>query len=109
MVTPIHIHHLHASDKEQMQLQLAHLGIQWNAEDEHLLADAAAGQQVEIRFLDTWPRETNEETGEVISYHPGYHANAVSRGAQPFDFGDLEIAVSNPKVRWAGVGGEDVE
>lgn len=107
MTTPIHYHNLRASDKEAMQAQLATLGIQWDGQATHLLTEAN-GQQVELAFLDTWPNEVNEETNEVISYYPGYHANAVSRGAEPFNFGSLAIEVANPKVRWAGVGGEHV-
>lgn len=108
MTVQLNAHTLHAASDAAMQEALQAKGIAWDGQAHHLLTEAN-GQQVELVFLNTWPQEINEETGEVISYHPGYHANAVSRGAEPFDFGDLEIAVSNPKVRWAGVGGNDVE
>lgn len=108
MTAQLNAHTLLAASAAAMQEALQAKGIAWDGQAPHLLTEAN-GQQVELVFLNTWPQEINEETGEVISYVPGYHANAVSRGDEPFDFGDLEIAVSNPKVRWAGVGGEDVE
>lgn len=107
MTVQLNDHTLHAASAEAMQAALQEKGISWNGADRHLLTEVN-GQQVELVFLDTWPSEVSEE-GEVLSFFPGYHANAVSRGAVPFDFGALEIEVSTPKVRWAGVGGEDVE
>lgn len=98
IITP---HHLRAADKGSMQTALAALGINWDGEAQNLLAELE-NHQVEVLFLDTWPQETNEDTGEVTNY-PGYHANAVSRGPEPFNFGALDITVENPKVEWGGL------
>lgn len=104
---PVNQHYLQAADAAAMQQALADKGISWDGENKHLLAEVN-GQQVEMIFIDPWPQDVDEH-GQQLSSTVGYHANAVSRGAVPFDFGALEIEVSNPKVRWAGVGGEDVE